>query len=112
MEIVETKMDNNVSVLKLSGRLDAASAKSLKSQVDKLVKENIVRLVIDMGDVDFIDSSGLGSLVSSLRAVNKLDGDIKVVALQKQVRSIFELTRLHRIFGIFDDVAAAVKSFQ
>ncbi len=110
MDITERRIED-MDLLKLSGRLDAASAKKLKERVDALVKENRVKLIFHMGGVDFIDSSGLGSLVSSLRAVNERKGDVKVVALQKQVRTIFELTRLHRIFGVFDDVEAARKSF-
>jgi anti-sigma B factor antagonist len=103
---------NDVAVLKLDGRLDAASAKDIREKVVSLGRENQVNLVIDMEGVDFIDSSGLGSLVSSLRTVNKLGGDIKISALQSQVRSVFELTRLHRIFGIYDDSTAAAMSFQ
>ena len=110
MEIGEEKI-NDVEVLKIEGRLDASSAKDIKEKVDLLTKENRVKLVIDMGGVDFIDSSGLGSLVASLRSVNKLGGDIKISALQDQVRAIFELTRLHRIFGIYDDSNAAAESF-
>ena len=110
MEIQEEKI-NDVDVLKLEGRLDASSAKNIKAKVDSLTKENRVKLVIDMGAVDFIDSSGLGSLVSSLRSVNKLGGDIRISALQDQVRAIFELTRLHRIFGIYEESDAAAKSF-
>jgi len=110
MEISEKRIDD-IDVLVLTGRLEASSAKKLKGQVDALVKENRVKLIVDMAGVDFIDSSGLGSLVSSLRAVNERKGDVKVAALQKQVRSIFELTRLHRIFGIFDNAEAALKSF-
>ncbi|MBC8417807.1 MAG: STAS domain-containing protein [Pseudomonadota bacterium] len=110
MKILEEKI-NDIDVLKLDGRLDASSAKDIKEKVNYLVKENRVRLVIDMGAVDFIDSSGLGSLVSALRSVNKLGGDIKISALKDQVRAIFELTRLHRIFGIYEDSDAAVKSF-
>ncbi|MBW1783825.1 MAG: STAS domain-containing protein [Deltaproteobacteria bacterium] len=102
---------NDVQILKLEGRLDASSAKGFKEKIGTLTRENHVKLVVDMGAVDFIDSSGLGSLVSALRTVNKLGGDIKVSALQDQVRAIFELTRLHRIFGIYDDSDAATKSF-
>ena len=110
MKIREEKI-NDVEVLKLEGRLDASSAKDIKEKVALLTKENRVKLVIDMGGIDFIDSSGLGSLISSLRSVNKLGGDIKISALQDQVRAIFELTRLHRIFGIYDDNDAAAMSY-
>jgi anti-sigma B factor antagonist len=109
---IEEQTINNVHVLKLKGRLDAASAKDIREKVISLSQQNQVNLVIDMEGVDFIDSSGLGSLVSSLRTVNKQGGDIKISALQDQVRSVFELTRLHRIFGIYDDSTAAAMSFQ
>ena len=109
--VISQNQIEDLDVLVLKGRLDAASAKELKGRVNALVQENRVKLIIDMAGVDFIDSSGLGSLVSSLRKVNEKQGDIKVVALQKQVRSVFELTRLHCIFGISDDVEAALKSF-
>lgn len=110
MEILEEKI-NGVEVLNLTGRLDASSAKDFKEKVGSLAKEKRVNLVIDMGAIDFIDSSGLGSLVASLRSVNKLGGDIKIASLQDPVRSIFEITRLHRIFEIFDDSFIAAKSF-
>jgi anti-sigma B factor antagonist len=102
---------NNVEVLSLEGRLDASSARDIKEKVGSLSRENRVNLVIDMAGVDFIDSSGLGSLISALRTVNKLGGDIKISALQDQVRAVFELTRLHHIFGIYDDSTAAAMSF-
>ena len=102
---------NGIPVLRLMGRLDADSARDVREKVVSLSQQNRVNLVIDMGGVDFIDSSGLGSLVSSLRTVNKLGGDIRISALQDQVRSVFELTRLHRIFGIYDDGKAAAMSF-
>jgi anti-sigma B factor antagonist len=110
MEIREEKI-NDVEVLKLEGRLDASSAKDIKEKVELLTEKNRVKLVLDMGGVDFIDSSGLGSLISVLRSVNKLGGDIKISALQNQVRAIFELTRLHRIFGIYDDSDGAAMSY-
>ncbi len=110
MEILEERIDS-IDVLKLEGRLDASSGKDIKEKVSALAKEKRVNLVIDMGAVEFIDSSGLGSLVASLRSVNKLGGDIKIASLQNPVRAIFELTRLHRIFEIFDDSTAAAKSF-
>jgi anti-sigma B factor antagonist len=110
MEIFEDRV-NNIDVLKLKGRLEASASKTIKDRISTLAKQNRVNLVIDMSDVDFIDSSGLGSLVSCLRSVNKSGGDIKITSLQDHVRAIFELTRLHRIFQIFDDNIAASNSF-
>jgi anti-sigma B factor antagonist len=110
MKILEEKI-NDIDVLKLEGRIDAANAKDIKEKVGSLSKENRVKLVIDLAAVDFIDSSGLGSLVASFRSVNKLGGDIKIAALQDPIRSIFELTRLHRVFDIYDDSQSAASGF-
>jgi len=110
MEIIE-KMSGNIAILKLKGRLDAASAKDVKDKVASFACEKKVNLVIDMGEIDFIDSSGLGVLVASLRSANKAGGDIKISSLQDQVRTIFELTRLHRLFEIFDDSESAAASY-
>lgn len=111
MEILQEKI-NGIDVLKLKGRLDASGARDLKKKVGAMAKEKSVQFIMDMGAIDFIDSSGLGSIVASLRSVNKMGGDIKISSLQDPVRSIFELTRLHRIFEIFDDSLTAAESFQ
>lgn len=111
MEIGEEKI-GDIVVLKLKGRLDASSAKTMKDKVNALTKDNQKSLVVDMKEVDFIDSTGLGTLVACLRSVNKLGGDIKIASLQDQVRAILELTRLHHIFGIYNDSAAAAQSFK
>ena len=110
MEVTEQR-SGEIEVLELKGRLDAASAKALKEKVQSLVEQQRVKLVLDMGDIDFIDSSGLGVLVAALRSANKKGGDVKIAALQNKIRSIFELTRLHRVFEIFDTAETAIASF-
>ncbi len=110
MKILE-EIINKTGVLRLTGRLDAASVKNFKDTVSSLVKKEICNIVIDMKEVEFIDSSGLGSLVSCLRIVNNEGGDIRLSSLQNQIRSLLELTRMHRVFQIFDDTDTAVKSF-
>ena len=110
MELAERR-SGEIDVLELKGRLDVASAKTLKDKVQALVDQQRVRLVLDMGDIDFVDSSGLGVLVAALRSANKKGGDVKIAALQNKIRSIFELTRLHRVFEIFDATETAIASF-
>ena len=74
--------------------------------------ELALQLVVDMGDVDFVDSSGLGSLVYSLRMIDKAGGAIRISAVQDRVRAVFELTKLHHLFEIYDDAGAAVRAFR
>jgi anti-sigma B factor antagonist len=109
--IIEEKKDE-FDILKLEGRLDAVSAKEIKSKINELVKHERKKIVMNLSEINFIDSTGLGGMVSCLRTVSKKGGDIKIAGLQAQVRAIFELTRLHRIFQIFDDTETALRSFE
>jgi anti-anti-sigma factor len=111
MEILD-EIVGEVLVLKLKGRLDSTSAASLKDKVKDCVNKGRIFLVIDMTNIDFVDSSGLGSLVACLRSVNKMGGDIRIAGLQNRVRVVFELIRLHHIFEIFDNAENAVRDFQ
>lgn len=110
MDTIQEK-NNNFVVLKLRGKLDAAAVNGLKNHIKSMIKESNTKIILDMGSVDFIDSSGLGCLVACFRSVVKVEGDMKISCLQDQVRSLFELTRLHRLFDIFEDSASAAKSF-
>jgi anti-sigma B factor antagonist len=110
MEIYE-ETSNTVTILKLVGRLDAPVVKDLKNKMNDLIQRGQVNLVFDMADVNFMDSSGLGGMVAALRSVSQVGGDIKLARLQPRVRALFELTRLHQVFQIFQDVDAAVQSF-
>jgi anti-sigma B factor antagonist len=111
MKVLHEKL-NALDLLKLVGRLDASTSKEFKNKIGALTEENRFNVLLDLSELDFIDSSGLGALVGALRTVNNHGGDIKIAATKPQVRAIFELTRLHRVFAIFNDRAAAEKSFK
>ena len=93
-------------------RLDAHNSSDFKNQMLNLFEEGKVNLIIDMNGVRFVDSSGLGALVSGYKNANSREGNLKLCGLQSQVKSMFELTRLHRVFEIFPDVDEAISSFQ
>lgn len=102
---------NGVRTMALAGRFDTSAIGSFKDTIKGLLQEGASNYVIDLHEVDYIDSGGLGSLVSALRQTRSVEGDIKISGLSEKVRSVFEITRLHRIFEIFDDEAVAVKSY-
>lgn len=79
--------------------------------VDLIEKGNVKQLVINFDEVEFVDSSFLGALVTGLKKINSIKGDIKVMNLQAPVRALFELTRLYKVFEIFDHEEDAVLSF-
>ena len=92
-------------------RLDAHNSGELKTQMLKLFEEGKNNLVVDLRAVRFVDSSGLGALVSGFKNASSRNGSLKLAGLQLQVKSMFELTRLHRVFEIFADVDEALASF-
>jgi len=93
-------------------RLDAHNSSELKTQMLSLFDEGKNNLVVDLQDVRFVDSSGLGSLVSGFKNASARNGNLKLSGLQPQVKSMFELTRLHRVFEIFPESDEALSSFQ
>lgn len=109
---VETKAIGDIDVLKLAGRLDADSTGYFKEKVSFLAEHNRVRLVIDMSAMTFIDSSGLGAIISALRLTRESGGNIKIAALQAPIRPIFKLTHLDRVFDLYGDTETALEKFQ
>jgi anti-sigma B factor antagonist len=100
-----------VSMVVKEERLDAHNSGELKTQMLNLFEEGKTNLVVDLGMVRFVDSSGLGSLVSGFKNASARNGNLKLCSLQPQVKSMFELTRLHRVFEIFTTLDEALASF-
>ena len=110
MEIIDEQIDN-VMILTIRGRLDASNSSELKTKISSLIDEDKKSILVDMSGVDFVDSSGLGSLVTCLRSVAQAEGKLKITSLQHNPKNLFETTRLDRVFEIFDDRKSALKTF-
>ena len=94
-------------------RLDAEIAGALRAELLQLIERGDRKLVIDLPAVDFIDSSGLGALVSALKRLRQADpaADIRLAHVQPSVRAVLEIIRLHRVFSQFPTLDDAVNSF-
>lgn len=92
-------------------RLDAHNADLLKQELGKLFEAGKTGVVVDLKEVRFIDSSGLGALVSGFKNASASQSCLKLSSLQSQVKSMFELTRLHRVFDIYATMDEALGSF-
>lgn len=110
MDLKTESHGNSVIVFVKEDRLDAHNSADLKTAMNRLFEDGTVNLVIDLKEVRFIDSSGLGVLVSGFKNASTRHGSIKLSGLQTQVKSMFELTRLHRVFDIFATVDDALES--
>jgi anti-sigma B factor antagonist len=107
-----TVHDNHgVTVVMVSGEMDAGNSTQLGEELDHLLAEGSRKVVIDLGKVDFINSSGLATLVHYYKLARSNCGDISLVALQPPVRQVFQLSRLDRVFDLQPDVARAVQRF-
>lgn len=89
-------------------RLDASNSGELREIMLNLLEAGGQKLVIDLSQVSFIDSSGLGALLSGFKSANLRSGSLVLAGLQSRVQSMFELTRLHRVFEIFASVDEAL----
>lgn len=96
--------DTNQGVLlvRLSGRLDAAAAPSLTTRLAGALSQGKTRLALDLAAVSFMDSTGLGALVSALKAARRAEGDLRLIAPSQQVRKLLRLTTLDRVFFVAD----------
>jgi anti-anti-sigma factor len=113
MEFSHELKDNIMTITLQGENLDAKEATDFKLRVKELLSQNkSYRVVLDLHNLQFIDSSGLGSFLSILRAVNSEGGDLKMSSMTKPVRAVFELVNMHRIFEIYNSPEEATQSFK
>lgn len=107
---VTFELQNSVGVIAIEGELDASSATEFDQFFQKHAKETN-NFVLNLEKVDFIDSTGLGRIIAALRYLSEADGDIRLCGINIKIMLVFQITRAHRIFDIYDDKAEAIKSF-
>jgi len=111
MEITTEKSDNVAIATLVGDHLDASNADEFKRDMAPLLEAN-PRLILDLSDVRFLDSAGLGALLSALRKLSADGGDLKLIGVSQPVRSVFQITRMHRIFDIFNTKEEALRAFE
>ena len=99
----------NVPVLELEGELDAYTCSRLREAMIEAIEEGGANLVVNMKDVEYIDSSGLGTLVGGLKRVSEKQGVIAVCCTNPQIRKVFDITGLVKVFPIYGSEQEAVE---
>lgn len=107
---IKLEMDNEVIILKLIGSLVASSAEGLKEQIAKLMEKKYRFILLDLGKVDFIDSSGLGACIAIKRDLAATNGILVCAALNENVRKVFRMTRADQKILVFDARQEAVNA--
>lgn len=95
----------NVQIIKPNGILDSTQTKKLRSKIDAVLDSGYQKILLDLEHITFMDSSGLGALVLILKATRSAGGRLYLCSLNSQIRLLFELTGMHKVFEIFTDQA-------
>jgi len=111
VQVTIDEHSGQTAVMHLSGNLDHLTATSVRKEIANAVATGHARLVIDMDQVAFIDSSGLGSLISGLKAARIAGGDLRIAQPSKQVGTILSLTMLDRVLRPYATVAEALNGY-
>jgi len=102
----------SVTVVDFSGRITLGEGSALlRTTIRKLLGDQRRKILLNLADVDYIDSSGIGELVSAFTAVKNQDGDLKLLNLTKKVRDILQITKLYTVFDVYLEEHAALRSF-
>jgi anti-sigma B factor antagonist len=107
-----TRQVDGVTVVDLSGRITLGEGSTiLRDTVRELLGRGQKKILLNLGDVNYIDSSGIGELVSGYTTVTNQGGQLKLLNLTKKVHDLLQITKLYTVFDIFDEETAAVRSF-
>jgi anti-sigma B factor antagonist len=109
---ITTREVSHVSIVDLNGRITLGDeTENLRDTIRNLISAGKKKIVLNLANVDYIDSSGVGELVSSYTAVRNSGGELKLFGLTKKVQDVLYITKLYTVFDIKDDEFTAVKSF-
>jgi len=110
--IISTREVSHITILDINGRITLGDETGqLRDTIRSLIAEGKKKIVLNLAQVDYIDSSGVGELVSSYTAVRNAGGDLKLLSLTKKVQDVLNVTKLYTVFDIKEDEFNAVKSF-
>ena len=112
LTIASRELDG-VSILDLSGRITLGEgAVQLREAIRELISKGVKKIIVGLGDVNYIDSSGLGELVSSFTTAKNQGAELKLLNLTKKVKDVLQVTKLYTVFDIYDDEASAIATFK
>jgi len=108
-QVARIHQEGDASVVEVHGEVDMHSSPELHQFLREVCEGQPAKLVVDLSRVEYMDSSGIGTLVEIFRRVKGFEGQMMLVALQPRVRGVFEITKLDKFFTIHDSVAEALQ---
>jgi len=110
---IKEQMQGDVAVIELKGKLMGGPETSgIHTKVKELVNNDVKKVVIDLGKVTWMNSTGLGALMGSMTTLRNAGGDLKLARVTEKVKSLFMITKLITIFDTLDNVEDAIKAFK
>jgi anti-sigma B factor antagonist len=107
-----TRQVGDVTVIDAAGRITLGEgASTFRDSIKDLAAKGNQKLLLNLGEVNYIDSSGIGELVSGFTTMTNHGGQLKLLGLTKRVKDLLQITKLYTVFEVFEDEAAAVRSF-
>jgi len=109
---IETRTVNDVTILDIHGKITIGEGSAeIRNRVRDLLQAGRKKILLNLGDVSYVDSSGIGELVSSFTTVTNQGGQLKLLSLTKKLRELLAITKLLTVFDTYDDEGKAVASF-
>jgi anti-sigma B factor antagonist len=109
---VATRQVNDVAIVDLSGQIKLGEGSSvLRDTVKDLLRKGQKKILLNLGNINYIDSSGIGELVSAFTSVRNQGGELKLLHLTKKVHDLLQITKLYTVFHVLDDEAGAIAAF-
>ncbi len=101
----------DISIIKVGGYIDTTTSSELERALDSLLKAGVFRIIIDLGNVDYISSAGWGIFISEIKGIRERGGDLKLAKMIPDVYEVFELLEFHYILKAYDTVEQAIQDF-
>lgn len=111
MELIRREVDS-IPIIDIIGEVDLYNTKELKDLIDQLIKEGKYQIIINLEKVPFMDSSGIGTLVTSMYKLKKYHGNLKVLRVVGSVAKVFKMTGMDAHLEIFENEEDAIRSFK
>ena len=116
MEGIQVSVDkagvrHDISIIRVGGYIDTTTSSELERALDSLLKAGVCRVIIDLGNVDYISSAGWGIFISEIKGIRERGGDLRLARMIPDVYEVFELLEFHYILKAYDSVEEAVESF-
>lgn len=111
VSVEKTGPQSDISIIRVGGYIDTTTSSELERALDSLLKAGVFRVIIDLGNVDYISSAGWGIFISEIKGIRERGGDLKLARMIPDVYEVFELLEFHYILKAFDTIEDAIKDF-